>query len=52
MMHDATEKLPVTEHDEFHSALEFDDSVGWRVFIVPVALFLFVVGGLLFLFLY
>jgi hypothetical protein len=35
--------------DEFHSTLEIDDSSGWRVFIVPGLLLLFVLGAILFI---
>jgi hypothetical protein len=35
--------------DEFHSTLEIDDSSGWRVFIVPGILLLFVLGAILFI---
>ena len=35
--------------DEFHSSLEIDDSSGWRVFIVPGLLLLFVLGAILFI---
>jgi hypothetical protein len=42
---------PEEDHD-YHSQLEIDDTSGWRVFIVPGALLLFVIGGLLFIFLY
>ena len=35
--------------DEFHSTLEIDDSSGWRVFIVPGVLLLFVLGAILFI---
>lgn len=35
--------------DEFHSSLEIDDSSGWRVFIVPGVLLLFVLGAILFI---
>ena len=35
--------------DEFHSSLEVDDSSGWRVFIVPGVLLLFVLGAILFI---
>jgi len=38
--------------DEFHSSLEVDDSSGWRVFIVPGLLLLFVLGAILFIVLY
>ena len=40
------------EHDEFHSSLEIDDTSGWRVFIVPGLLLLFLVGALSFFLLY
>lgn len=43
---------PEFEHDEFHSSLEIDDTTGWRVFIVPVALGVFVIGALAFTFIY
>jgi hypothetical protein len=33
------------EHDEFHSALEVDDTSGWRVFIVPGLAILFLIGA-------
>jgi hypothetical protein len=32
--------------DEYHSTLEVDDSTGWRAFIVPGILVLFLVGAL------
>jgi hypothetical protein len=35
------------EHDEYHSALEMDDSSGWRVFIVPGLMLLTLVGAIL-----
>jgi hypothetical protein len=35
--------------DEFHSSLEVDDSSGWRVFIVPGVLLLFLLGAVLFI---
>lgn len=35
--------------DEYHSSLEIDDSSGWRVFIVPGVLLLFVLGAILFI---
>jgi hypothetical protein len=34
------------EHDEYHSTLEVDDTSGWRVFIVPGLLLLFLIGAL------
>ena len=37
------------EHDEFHSSLEVDDSSGWRVFIVPGVLLLFLLGAIAFI---
>jgi hypothetical protein len=36
----------------YHSALEMDDSSGWRAWIVPVAMLIVVIGGVAFLFLY
>ena len=38
--------IAAMEHDEYHSSLEMDDSSGWRVFLVPGAALLFVVGAL------
>jgi hypothetical protein len=35
------------EHDEYHSALEMDDSSGWRVFIVPGLMLLILIGAIL-----
>ena len=35
--------------DEYHSSLEIDDSSGWRVFIVPGVLLLFLLGAVLFI---
>ena len=35
--------------DEYHSSLEMDDSSGWRVFIVPGVLLLFLLGAVLFI---
>ncbi|MFN3943939.1 MAG: hypothetical protein ACK4K7_03280 [Allosphingosinicella sp.] len=32
--------------DEYHSSLELDDSSGWRAFIVPGILVLFLIGAL------
>jgi hypothetical protein len=32
--------------DEYHSNLELDDSSGWRVFIVPGLLVLFLIGAI------
>jgi hypothetical protein len=40
------------EHDEYHSALEVDDSSGWRIYLVPGLALLFVIGALLFIALY
>ncbi len=34
------------DHDEYHSALEVDDTSGWKVFIVPGLLILFLVAAL------
>ena len=34
------------EHDEYHSSLEVDDTSGWRVFLVPGLLLLFLVAAL------
>lgn len=36
--------LPPEEHDEYHSALEVDDSSGWRVMVIPVLLIVLVIG--------
>lgn len=33
------------EHDEYHSALEIDDTSGWKVFLVPALAILFLVGA-------
>jgi hypothetical protein len=52
MTDDKSPEMPPLEHDEFHSALEVDDSSGWRVFIVPGVLLLFVIGAILFIVLY
>jgi hypothetical protein len=38
------------EHDEFHSALEVDDTSGWRVFIVPGLAILFLLGAVILFF--
>lgn len=32
--------------DEYHSTIEFDDSSGWRPFLVPGILVLFLIGAL------
>ena len=40
------------EHDEYHSSLEVDDTIGWRVFVVPALAALFVIGALAILVLY
>lgn len=45
------DEVAALEHDEYHSALEFDDSSGWRIFLVPGAALLFVLGAILMLFL-
>ena len=47
-----TTETPPLEHDEYHSALEVDDTSGWRVFIVPGLMIAFLIGALLFTFLY
>lgn len=47
----STGEMPF-EHDEFHSSLEVDDTSGWRVFIVPALMIIFVIGALLFTFLH
>ena len=41
----SNEAFPL-EHNEFHSSLEFDDTVGWHVYVVPALMLLVVVGGL------
>ena len=51
MTDNRTSDMPF-EHDEYHSALEVDDSSGWRVFIVPALMGLFFIGVILFIFLY
>ena len=38
------------EHDEFHSALEVDDTSGWRIFIVPGLAIVFLIGALILFF--
>lgn len=38
------------EHDEFHSALEVDDTSGWRIFIVPGLAILFLLGAVILFF--
>jgi hypothetical protein len=45
-------EIPPLEHDEYHSSLEIDDTSGWRVFVVPAILFIFLIGALLFIALY
>lgn len=52
MTDDRSNETPELEHDEFHSSLEMDDSSGWRVFIVPGVLLLFLIGAVLFIVLY
>ena len=53
MTDDRTDQSPTPEDepldDEFHSSLEIDDSSGWRVFIVPGVLLLFVLGAIFFI---
>jgi hypothetical protein len=49
MTDDRSTESPELEHDEFHSSLEVDDSSGWRVFIVPGILLLFLIGAVLFI---
>ena len=34
------------EHDEYHSSIEVDDTSGWKVFIVPGLLILFLIAAL------
>jgi len=34
------------DHDEYHSSLEVDDTSGWKVFIVPGLLILFLIAAL------
>jgi hypothetical protein len=51
MTDNRTSDMPL-EHDEYHSALEVDDSSGWRVYIVPVLMGLFFIGVILFILLY
>jgi hypothetical protein len=51
MADNPTSDMPL-EHDEYHSALEVDDSSGWRVFVVPVLMGLFFIGVILFILLY
>lgn len=43
----STRELPL-EHDEFHSSLEVDDTSGWRIFIVPALMLIFVIGAVVF----
>ena len=52
MTDERSTETPELEHDEFHSSLEVDDSSGWRVFIVPGVLLLFLIGAVLFIVLY
>lgn len=52
MTDERSTETPEPEHDEFHSSLEVDDSSGWRVFIVPGVLLLFLIGAVLFIVLY
>ena len=49
MTDDRTDPQDEPLDDEFHSTLEIDDSSGWRVFIVPGILLLFVLGAILFI---
>jgi hypothetical protein len=46
------DETPPLEHDEYHSALEVDDTSGWRVYLVPALALLFVIGALAFIALY
>ena len=42
----STEALP-TDHNEYHSRLEFDDSTGWHIYIVPGLLLALLLGAIL-----
>jgi hypothetical protein len=42
----STETAPI-EHNEYHSSLEFDDTTGWHVYVVPAAMLLTLVGAIL-----
>ena len=42
-----TSKPTPFEHNEYHSRLEFDDSTGWHIYIVPGLLLALLIGALL-----
>ena len=42
----SNDDIAAMEHDEYHSALEVDDTSGWKVFLVPGTALLFVVGAI------
>lgn len=48
----SSDDIAALEHDEYHSALEIDDTSGWRVFLVPGLALLFVFGAILMVVLY
>jgi hypothetical protein len=41
-----SEAMPA-DHNEYHSRLEFDDSTGWHIFIVPGLLLVLLIGAIL-----
>jgi hypothetical protein len=45
-------KSTTPDDNEYHSSLEFDDTTGWHVYVVPALALAFVIGALLFLVLY
>lgn len=46
-MNRPTSEAATNEHNEYHSRLEFDDSTGWHIYIVPGLLLAFLIGALL-----
>lgn len=52
MTDDRSGDTPEFEHDEYHSALEVDDSSGWRVFVVPGLMLFLMIGAILFIVFY
>ena len=46
-MHRRPSEAMPTEHNEYHSRLEFDDSTGWHIYIVPGLLLVLLIGAIL-----
>jgi hypothetical protein len=46
-MNRPTSEVAPEEHNEYHSSLEFDDSTGWHIYIVPALLLALLIGALL-----